>query len=138
MKLFIDTNVILDVLLHRDPHYEQSVRVWGFVESEKAQGFLAAVSFPTIYYIVRKAMGAQIAYKVLRAVRDVFHPVVCDERMISQAIDTHADDFEDTVQLLSAARAGAAFIITRNPAHFKNSNVTVLSPAEFIAAHARP
>jgi predicted nucleic acid-binding protein len=135
LKVFFDTNVVLDVLLRRAPHYDDSVQVWGLAEKGRIEGSVSALSFSNIYYVVRKALGARAAQSVLRAVRDVFQVAACDEQVILQAVDSGLSDFEDAVQFFSAVRIGASCIVTRNSDHFPKGDLPVLTPAEFLAAH---
>jgi hypothetical protein len=67
---------------------------------------------------------------------DTFTLALCDEQIINQAIDAGVEDFEDAVQYFSALRAEAACLVTRNPNHFPNAAIPVLTPAEFLAAHS--
>lgn len=137
MRVLIDTNVILDVLLERHPHYPDSVAVWNLAEQGQIEGYLSAVSFTNIHYIVRKAHGIKAASRVLRAIRSVFAVAPCDGKVISQAIDADSTDFEDSVQLFSGANCGVSVIVTRNPEHFSRSHIQVASPGELLASRAR-
>ena len=135
MKLFVDTNVLLDILAQREPFYAASARIGSLVESGKVEGFVSSISFNNIYYVIRKTAGKRNADKALRFLRDVFVPVAPDALILNQAIDSTMDDFEDAIQFHSAIRAGANCLITRDPGHFGHAKVTVavLTPEEFLA-----
>ena len=136
MRVFLDTNVLLDVLTVRAPFYQDAARVWTLAETGRIEAFVATISFSTCYYIVRKQGGARNADKAVRLLRDAFTPVDLTTQILNQAIDAGFSDFEDALQFHSAVHARSACILTRNPGHFPRAPVSVLSPAEFLAAHA--
>jgi len=135
MKVFLDTNVLLDILAKREPFYAASAEVWSLAESEAVQGCISAISFNNIYYVIRKTAGKHNADKALRILRDIFVPVAPDTLILNQAIDSTMNDFEDAIQIHSAIRAGADCLITRNPGHFKavETNLAISTPDEFLA-----
>ncbi len=133
MKVFVDTNVVLDVLLDRKPFYWDAGRVWTLAEQGRIQGLVSVLSFPNAFYVIRRTSGLQAARESLLVLRDSFTPIACDEQVIQQAIDAKFADFEDAIQFFSALRANAACIVTRNAQHFPVSELPVLSPAEFMS-----
>ena len=136
MKVFVDTNVLLDVLAERKAFYADSMRIWTLAESGRLEASISAISFNNCFYIVRKYAGRANAEKALRLLRDVFEPVDLTLQILNQSIDSGLSDFEDAVQFHSAVRAQAECIITRNPDDFPRQHPIVLSPAEFLAAHS--
>jgi len=135
VKAFIDTNVLLDVLAKRESFYEDAATVWSLAEQGKVEGVVSALSFTTVFYVMRRWADVDAAKEAMRLLRDVFTPVACDSLIINRAIDSDLADFEDAVQFHSALSAQAECIITRNPDHFPRSALSVLSPTEFLAAH---
>ncbi len=137
MKVFIDTNVLLDVMLERRGFYRDSLTVWSLAEQDEITGQISVISFNNIYYIVRKIKGLKTADCVLAMLRDVFTPIALDSKILNQSIAAGFKDFEDAIQYHSALRAGASCIISRNPDHFPQPDLPVLSPAEFMAAYSQ-
>jgi predicted nucleic acid-binding protein len=135
-NVFIDTNVLLDVLARREPFYPDSAAVWALAESGKIKGLISAVSVTNTSYIVRRLRDARTARRAVILLRDVFTPVAFDEQVINQAIDSGIPDFEDAVQYFSAVRAKADCIVSRNPSHFPRADPPVLTPTEFLAAYS--
>jgi predicted nucleic acid-binding protein len=136
VNVFIDTNVLMDVLLERRPFVAQSRSVWFLAERGKIVGLVSILSFPNIYYVVRKTLGADTALAMMTLLRDTFTAVPLDEQILNQAIDGKFADFEDAIQYFSALRAGAECLITRNVDHFPDSGLSVISPEEFLSAHS--
>lgn len=135
MDVFFDTNILMDVLLDREPFVADSQRLWLLAERSQIRGFVSAISFPNVYYVIRKLGGPRRANRTLVMLRDVFVPVACDEQILHQAIDAGFKDFEDAIQHFSALRADADCLLSRNPKHFPTSDIPVLAPSEFLAAH---
>jgi predicted nucleic acid-binding protein len=136
MNVFVDTNVLLDVLTKREPFYEDSASVWTLSEQGAIHGLVSALSFSNVYYIVRRLKDRRTADRAMVLLRDTFTPVACDGQVLSQAIDARMKDFEDAIQYFSALRAEAACLLSRNPDHFLRSSLPVLTPREFLATHS--
>jgi predicted nucleic acid-binding protein len=137
MKVFIDTNVLLDVLAKREPFLADSATIWTLAETGKIEGLVSAISFTNIYYVVRKLADAKTADRTLVLLRNSFHAVACDHQVINQAIDSKSKDFEDAVQYFSALHAHADCIVSRNPDHFpRTPHCPVITPAEFLATYS--
>lgn len=132
MIVFIDTNVLLDVLAHREPHYQASAQVWTLAERCEITAFISAISFNNIYYILRKVSNKTTANNALKLLRDVFESTPPDTKIINQAIDSECDDFEDAIQFHSAVRVGAHALIARDPNDFPSSSLTIATPDEFL------
>jgi predicted nucleic acid-binding protein len=139
VKVFVDTNVLLDVLARREPFYRTSAELWTLAERGDIEAYISAITFNNIYYIVRKLDGPRRAVAALRILRDVFLAVAPDIQIINQSIDSGMSDFEDAVQFFSAIRISAECLVTRNPSHFKSGKGTlpILSPEEFLTVRQR-
>src|SRR5712671_2715343 len=118
MRVLVDTNVLLDVVVERKPFYTDSVAIWTLAEQGQLTGLVSAISFTNIYYIVRRLEDEKKARRALQLVRDTFQVADCDQQVINQAIDVKVKDFEDAVQYVSAVRASADCLVSRNPGHF--------------------
>lgn len=135
MRVFLDANVLLDVLFAREPHAIDSGRVWALAESKQTEASVCAATLPTVFYVVRRSLGASAAWASVRIIHDVFQVVPTDEQIIHQALDSGMGDFEDAIQLASALRAGAATLITRNTRHFPSEDLAVQTPGQFLTTH---
>jgi predicted nucleic acid-binding protein len=135
MDVFVDTNVLLDVVGEREPFLENSLKVWTLADKGRIRAFISVISFTNVYYITRRQGDRAKADKAMRLLRASFEPVPLDEQILNQAIDSGLDDLEDAVQFYSALRCGAACLVTRNSQHFPTRDTPVMSPAEFLAAY---
>ncbi len=134
MNVFIDTNVLIDVLAKREPFYTDSVRVWTLAEQGQIKGFISAISFNNIYYVIRRLRTRQAANRMMVLLRDTFTPISLDKQILDQAIDSGFDDLEDAIQYFSAVRAEADCIVSRDASAFPRSDLPVLAPAELLTA----
>lgn len=133
MILFLDTNVLLDVLADRSPFVNSSKRLWELSEFNEVKGMISAVSFNNIYYIVRKASSASTATECLKRLRSIFNIVEVDDKIITQAIDSKMNNFEDSIQYFCSLRCKASHLITRNPADFPRTQALyIVTPEVFL------
>jgi len=133
VRLFIDTNLLLDVLAERKPFYSSAARVWSLCERGVYEGLVSAISFNNVFYIVRRARNADAARRALVLMRDIFSSVAPDQQILNQAIDSEIRDFEDAIQFFSAQRASADYLLTRNSGDFPKTPLPILAPDEFLA-----
>jgi predicted nucleic acid-binding protein len=138
VKAFIDTNVLLDFLLRREPHYAAAARLIDRVESGEVEAFVSAISFNNIFYLARKHMGVDGARNLLRELRKLCKIVPLDENVLDQAIVLTINDYEDAIQAVSAGRVGSPYIITRNARDFERTKVKAYAPEEFLAVLGDP
>ena len=131
-KIFVDTNILLDVALHRDGFFESASAVWGDCESQKVQGFISAISLNNLYYIMRRRVASNVALEYVRLIMNVFSIVPPDEGILRLAVDLPQKDFEDAIQTFSALQVKADCIVTRDREHFSNNYLTIVSPAEYM------
>ncbi len=135
MKLFIDTNVVLDVLADREPFADESATILSLIEREAVAGFIAAHTATTVFYLLHKELGLKRAKRALMDLLKIVEVVPVDHDRLLQALAIDWDDFEDAVQAACAAKIGADYLITRNREDFAGADVTVRSPAEFLALY---
>ena len=131
-KIFVDTNILLDVALRREDFFEQSSSVWSDCESGKVQGFISAISLNNLYYIVRRRATADVALEYVRLILNVFSVVPLDEGILRLAVDLPQKDFEDAIQIFSALQIKADCLVTRDKTHFSNNYIVIASPVEYL------
>jgi predicted nucleic acid-binding protein len=133
MNVLIDTNIVLDILLQREPYYKQAARICVLSEKGYIQSFLSASAVTDIFYIARKELNDKAAaLGLLKNILKTIHIASVTESSIHEALDLEWNDFEDSVQYVASQSISAEYIITRNPKDFAGSEIKVLSPDEFI------
>jgi len=123
-RILFDINVVLDVLLDRQPYAEASAAAWAAVESGISEGMLAAHAVTTIHYLVRKEMGNIKAKRIISAILRVFGIAAVDGAVIQEALQLPFTDFEDAVTAAAARLAGCEYIVTRDPKGFPVRSLT--------------
>lgn len=132
MKIFIDTNILLDVLTGREPFYKNSAIIWSMVEKDLVKGYISAISVNNVYYIVKKQKGKNEAEKLVDKILKDFKIIPLTYEILKFARTMKGKDFEDIIQYFSALQTGCEFIITRNKKDFPKKKLEVVEPGEFI------
>jgi predicted nucleic acid-binding protein len=132
-RVLFDLNVILDVLQRREPFHTMSARVLACAESGQVEGLVAAHSLTTLFYLVSRDQSADQARVILSELLRFLSVAAVDGPVIEQALNLPYRDFEDAVQMMSAVRAGAAYLVTRNTADFRTGPLPAIEPAELLA-----
>ncbi|KAM3100584.1 type II toxin-antitoxin system VapC family toxin [Phormidesmis sp. 146-35] len=113
MRILIDTNIVLDVLLDRAPFVEEGVTLFEMVERQQVQGYIAATTVTNVFYIVRKAQGQNTALDAVHRILTALELCSVDRAVIEQAIESGLKDFEDGVQFACAQLNQMDAIVTR-------------------------
>jgi len=133
MKVFIDTNLVLDVLAERKPFYETSARIWELVENRDLTGYLSATTITDVFYILRKQLGSERAYDTVNKIMMVFDITSVSQADIKKALNLGFKDFEDALQVVCAKKTGAKYLITRNKEDFQEAQgIEVVDPEAFL------
>lgn len=134
MRLLFDTNVVLDVMLNREPHAETSAEILSRVESGALTGCICATTVTTIHYLAARALGSERALVEVRKLLSLFEIASVNRAVLETALDLAFSDYEDAVLHEAACAVDAQGIVTRNPRHFKNSTLPVYMPEELSRA----
>ena len=129
-RVLLDVNVVLDVLLDRQPHADGASEVWAAVERGELEGFLSAHAVTTIHYLNRKAVGARMAREATDALLSVFDVAPVDRTVLQASLALGCRDFEDGVMAAAARKSKCEVIVTRNTKDFRRSPVRALTPSE--------
>lgn len=132
MKVFLDTNVALDFLMHRDGFFEEARAVIALGYNGYCELFLSSLSFSNIAYIARKKFEGGSLYDCLAEMRELVSVTNVGQDVVDSAIALHAKDFEDAMQYFSASSIIADCIVTRNVKDFPFSDIKVMTPHEFL------
>lgn len=133
MKILIDTNVIIDYLAKRVPHYANAYKIIDICLSGGFDGFLAAHSVTNAFYILHKGYTSEECREMLLEMCNIFQIADIDrDKIISCLKKDNFKEFEDCLQSECAAACGADFIVTRNVEDFSESTVKAVSPEEFL------
>lgn len=133
MKIMCDTNVILDVLLDREPFVEDSYKILSLCEEHRIDGFVSASSITDIYYLVRKyTHSTELAYKAIGKLLEIVKVCSVTNNDVLVAYQKKAKDFEDCLLATCAKSIRCDFIITRNKKDFEGFGIPLLTPTELL------
>ena len=130
MKILFDTNVVLDVLMDREPFSDPAAELFATVEDGTGIGYLCATTLTTVYYLAGKALGAKRARQAIQKLLALFEVAPVNRPVLETALQARFGDFEDAVVYAAALHVGADVIVTRNEVDFKSSKIPVYSPLE--------
>jgi len=132
MKILIDTNVILDIILERKPFVEHAVLLFKTASKRQFSLFISATTVTDIYYITRKEKGRDIALGFIKDLLRFINIASVNKRVILQSLESDMPDFEDAIQTFSAQQEGIEIIVTRNEADFEHSGLSIYNPESFL------
>lgn len=133
MKLLVDINVLLDVLLDRDPWSDAAARLLSAIESGSATGFVAAHTLPTVYYVVAQSQDRNTAAAAMGDLLRILEVAPLEKTDYQEALALPISDFEDAIQAAAALKIGADYLVTRNEKDFRGTSVPVADPATVLA-----
>lgn len=134
MKILIDTNIIVDVALIREPFFADSDRILVFSEQGSIQDYVSAATFGDLYYILRKSRGKDWTLQFLRRLVTFCAIATVDDAVIRQALAGNFKDFEDGIQYSAAIASQLDGIVTRNPKDFTDTTIPIYAPQKLIEA----
>lgn len=132
MRVLIDTNIILDVLLEREPFLRDAEALFEAIESQQIEGYVTATTLTDIFYIVRKNRGIAIAQQAISRILIGMQICTVDRSILETAILFNLSDFEDAVQLACAISDNLDAIATRNAQDFAGASLAILSAGELL------
>lgn len=133
MRVLVDINIILDVLQKREPFYDASAGLLAHIETGRIEGFIAAHSVTTLFYLISKDQSPAAARVILTSLMQFLKIAPVDHAVIEAALNLPYKDFEDAVQMVSAMQCKANFLVTRNQKDYQPAPVTVIQPVELLA-----
>lgn len=132
MKLLLDTNILLDIALKRQPFVVQAAHVLTTAQHRQLPLYMTATTITDLFYIVRKAKGKDVALAFIQDLLQYVDVAAVDKSVVMRALKLGLADFEDAIQVGSAEKAGIDVIITRNEPDFPNATIRVLNPEQFL------
>ena len=134
MRVLFDTNVVLDLLLDREPFADAAASLFARVESGDITGFIGATTVTTIHYLASQAHGPNRSRRHLEKLLDLFDVAAIDETVLRSALSSKLNDYEDAVLHAAALSIHAECIVTRNVKDFRKSVLRIYSPDELLVS----
>jgi predicted nucleic acid-binding protein len=131
-NVFVDTDIIFDLLAKRDPYYQAAAGLFTLADEEKIEISISALSMANIHYLISKQLSDDQAKQILRKFRLLVHIVPLNEKIIDLALNSDFSDFEDAIQYYCAIENECNILITRNLKDYKKAQITVMTAQDFI------
>lgn len=132
MRILLDTNIVLDVLLNREPWVAEATALWQAIDDGRVVGYITASTITDIFYIARRLTNRETAYQAIRTCLDTFEICAVDRQALEQAATLVGQDFEDNLQIACASLADLDAIVTRNIGDFEEAQISILTPLEVL------
>ena len=131
-NIFIDTDIILDLLTQRKPHYLFAARLFELIEDNKVVAFTSPIILANIYYISARLTSHKKALDNIRKLISFLKIITVDEQIMTLALNSNFKDFEDSIQYYAAKKHGLSILVTRNKSDYKVSDMMICTAEEFI------
>ena len=133
MKVFVDTNIFIDILLDREPFSKNAVLIYKLCENNMLEGYVAPITLNNIYYICRKAKHSEEIKGYLLDIATIFTVAGLDSESVKKANKYKINDYEDALQYAMASQNTCEYLITRNTKDFKKlDKLKVVTPEAFL------
>jgi predicted nucleic acid-binding protein len=134
-RIFLDTNVILDLLAQRNPFYESIAKLTTLADQKKIVLVTTPLSFTTVEYILKKTDNSEIVINKLRKFKIICEVCAVNEKIVEKGLNSNFKGFEDSIQYYSAVEANCSIFITRNGKDFKYSSIPIMTAEEYLRSH---
>jgi predicted nucleic acid-binding protein len=132
--VFIDTDIILDLLCKREPFYSYAAEVFTMGDTGVITLVTTPLVFANVFYILRKILGIGKAKELLRKLRIMIEVVPLNDKVIDLALNSSFSDFEDGIQYFGAREQGIKLLLTRNVKDYKETDLIIQTPEEYLKA----
>ena len=134
-KIFIDGDVILDLLLKRTHFFEAAAKLFTLIEKDKIAGYTSPLIIANIYYIITRLENKKSALEKIRLLRSLLEILELNEKIIDIAIARPCNDFEDSIQYHCAVEHGITRLITRNIKDYPKEDIDILEPLDYLSIY---
>lgn len=131
-SLFVDTNIVLDLLSKRKPHYYDAAKLFSLADKQQIELAVSSLTFVNAHYILCKEMSDTKARAILRRFKILVKVLPLDDKIIDLSLNADFADFEDAIQYFTALESQLEIIITRNIKDFKLSEIPVMTAGEYL------
>lgn len=132
MRVLLDTNVVLDLVLERAPFASEAATLWELHQQNKLDAYISPITLINVFYITRKIKDREIASRAVAKLAQGLLVCTTDAQVLQDALTLAFNDYEDAVQHAAATHARLEAIITRNTSDFTNATLPVFTPTNFL------
>ena len=132
-KLFIDTNIVIDLLSKREPFFDEAATLFSMADKNLVKISVSSLTIANTSYVLLQKTNSREAKSILRKLKLIVEILSLDDKVVGLALnDESFSDFEDGLQYFTAIENNQDIIITRNLKDFKNSKLPVMTAGQFL------
>ena len=131
-KVFVDTDIVLDLLSGREPHYQYAAELFSLADENSIQLYVSSLTFANVNYLLSKQVSSGQARKMLLKFKTLIRVLAVHDKIIDLALASDFHDFEDAVQYHTAIENGISTLVTRNVKDFKKAKMAILTAQQFL------
>jgi predicted nucleic acid-binding protein len=131
-RIFVDTDILLDLLAEREPFYEFSARLFSQADRNSIEIAVSSLSFGTLNYLLSKIYSAEQARMKLLKFKTLVKVLAVSDKIVELALSSDFKDFEDALQYYTATENNIKVLLTRNLKDFRKAEITVLTAEQFL------
>jgi hypothetical protein len=137
MRVLLNINVVLNVLVVRPPWFPEAAQVWDAHRNGQIVAGIAAFTVPTLFYVMRRQTDLSHAQDAVRICLTTFEIVPVQRSTLEAAQNLLGTDYEDNLQLACALEGKMDGLVTRDPSGYPGAAIPVLTPAQLLAQLAQ-
>lgn len=131
-RLFLDTNVVLDLLGEREPFYNSAAKIATLADKDEIDLVVSALSYSIVYYLLSRFEDKELVKEKIRKFKVIAETSDLTDKIVDKGLSSKFSDFEDSLQYYCAINLDCKLLITRNGKDFKESEIPVLTPDEYL------
>jgi predicted nucleic acid-binding protein len=131
-KIFIDTDIVIDVLAERKPFYLSAAKVFSLAAEKKIDLYISPVLIANLFYILRKEFGRELAINKIRKLRNIVKIATVNDEIVDLVLSSEFKDIEDGFQYYCALQEGISFLLTRNTKDFIGHEIAIMNCEEYL------
>jgi predicted nucleic acid-binding protein len=131
-KVFVDSDIVLDLLSGREPHYNFAAELFSLADKNSIKLYVSSLTFANVNYILSKQLSAGQARKMLLKFKTLVNVLTVNNKIIDLALASDFHDFEDAIQYNAATENGVTTLLTRNLKDFRKAEIVILTAQQFL------
>lgn len=131
-SVFLDTNVVLDLLGEREPFYHSAARIATLADKGTIKLVVSAITYATVYYLLSRFESNTVAKEKIRKFKTIAETSDLTDSVVEKGLSSNFTDFEDSLQYYCAIKKRCTVLVTRNGKDFREADIPVLSPDEYL------
>jgi predicted nucleic acid-binding protein len=131
-KVFVDSDIILDLLAKREPFYQCAAELFLLVEKQRIKAYVSPIIITNLHYVLSKLKNKKQAIQSLQKLKLLVKILPVDEKIVELALASDFNDFEDAIQYYTAKENGIDYLLTRNIKDYKRADITVMTAEEYL------